>query len=87
MGDVINLHDHKAIAKCGYCGKKLYEEETFYQAPDLQFENYCSENCIKLELIKEISNPESNVRLFTNAFQVQAHKKRQNLKTKNPERL
>lgn len=75
MGNVIKLYDHKVIAKCGYCKKDLYEEETFYQAPGLQFENYCSENCIKLELIREISSPESNIRSFTNAFQVQAHKK------------
>lgn len=75
MGEVINLHNHKVIAKCGYCNKNLYEEETFYQAPDLQFKNYCSENCIKLELIREISSPESNIRSFTNAFQVQAHRR------------
>lgn len=75
MGEVINLHGHKVIAECGYCKKELYEDETFYQAPDLQFKNYCSENCIKLELIREISNSKSSVRSFVNAFQVQAHAK------------
>lgn len=80
MGKVVHLHGHKIVAECEYCGKNLYEGETFYQAPNLQFENYCSENCIKLELIREISSPESNIRSFTNAFQVQAHKKQQNLK-------
>lgn len=75
MGDVINLYDRKVFAKCGYCKKNLYEGENIYQAPNLQFENYCSENCIKLALIKEISYPGSNVRSYTNVFQVQAHKK------------
>lgn len=76
MGEVIiNLYDHKVVAECGYCGKKLYEDETFYQVLDLQLKNYCSENCIKLELIREISGPEFNIRSFTNAFQVQAHRR------------
>ena len=72
MGEVINLHEHRVVAKCGYCGKPLYEKETFYQAPGLQFKNYCSEKCVKMELIREISNPKSNVRSFTNTFQVQS---------------
>ena len=75
MGEVIKLHDNKVVAECGYCKKELYEEETFYQAPDLQFKNYCSETCIKLELIREVSDSKSSVRSFTNAFQVQAHRK------------
>ena len=75
MSKVINLHNYKVVAECGFCKKKLYEKETFYQAPDLQYKNYCSEDCIKLELIREISSPKSNIRSFTNAFQVQAHRR------------
>ena len=71
MGEVINLHGHKVIANCGYCGKPLYEKETFYQAPELEFKNYCSERCIKLELIKEVSEPEVNIGSFINIFRVQ----------------
>ena len=70
MGEVINLHGHKVIANCGYCGKPLYEKETFYQAPELEFKNYCSERCIKLELIKEVSEPEVNIGSFINIFRV-----------------
>lgn len=72
MEKAINLHGHIVVAECGYCGKPIYDKETFYQAPNLQSTNYCSEKCVKMELIREISNPKSNVRSFTNTFQVQS---------------
>ena len=85
MSKVIRLH--KVVAECGFCKKKIYKDEIFYQAPDLQYKNYCSEDCIKLELIREISSPESNIRSFTNAFQVQAHRRQQNLNTKKAQKF
>lgn len=71
MGEAVNLHGHRVVAECGYCGKLLYEKETFYQAPDLKFRNFCSEYCVKAEFIRELSRPEVSAGKFINVFLVQ----------------
>lgn len=67
MNNVISFN---SIQKCEYCKKLLSDNEVVYQAPDLELKTFCSEHCIKLELIKEISDPKVSVRLFINVFRV-----------------